>query len=44
MDKITTPILIIAFNRPDVTAKIFEYIRAGKPENFFGLHCGYWPR
>ena len=32
---INVPILIIGFNRPDVTAKTFEYIRAAKPEKLY---------
>ncbi len=32
---LTVPVLIIAFNRPDVTAKTFEYIRAAKPEKLY---------
>lgn len=35
MDKITTPILIIGFNRPDVIKQTFEYIRKAKPEKLY---------
>jgi LPS sulfotransferase NodH len=33
--KLTAPVLLIAFNRPDVTTKTFEYIRAAKPEKLY---------
>lgn len=32
---INVPILIIAFNRPDVSKQTFEYIRAAKPEKLY---------
>ncbi|MDZ7721972.1 MAG: hypothetical protein U5R06_03870 [candidate division KSB1 bacterium] len=32
---IHAPILIIAFNRPDVTVKTFEYIRQAEPEKLY---------
>jgi len=32
---ITTPILIIAFNRPDISAQTFEYIRKAKPTKLY---------
>jgi hypothetical protein len=32
---INTPILIIAFNRPDVTKQTFEYIRKSKPKKLY---------
>jgi len=35
MNKITTPILIIAFNRPEVTQKTFDYIRQAQPEKLY---------
>lgn len=35
MQRIETPILIIAFNRPDVTASTFEYIKDAKPKSLY---------
>lgn len=32
---ISVPILIIAFNRPDVSKQTFEYIRAAKPQKLY---------
>lgn len=31
----TAPVLLIAFNRPDLTAKVFEQIRIAKPSKLF---------
>lgn len=33
--KFTTPVLIIAFNRPDVTQKVFDAIRKAEPPKLF---------
>lgn len=35
MDKIHAPILIIAFNRPEVTKETFSYIEAAKPSTLY---------
>src|SRR5690554_2335775 len=35
MNKITTPILIISFNRPDIIKQTFEYIRKAKPTKLY---------
>lgn len=34
-EKITAPILIIGFNRPEVSAQTFEYIRKAKPTKLY---------
>lgn len=34
-NKITVPILIIAFNRPEISKQTFEYIRKAKPDNLY---------
>lgn len=34
-EKITTPILLIAFNRPDTTSVVFEYIKRAKPTKLY---------
>ena len=33
--KCETPILLLVFNRPDVTSQVFEAIRAAKPTNLY---------
>lgn len=35
MEPRTPPVLLIAFNRPDTTAKVFAAIRAARPSRFF---------
>ena len=32
MDRLTTPVAFIIFNRPDTTKRVFEAIREAKPE------------
>ena len=34
-DQFNTPILLIAFNRPETTKIVFEEIRKVRPKNFF---------
>lgn len=38
--KLTTPVAIIIFNRPDTTKKVFEEIRKAKPERLFVIADG----
>ena len=38
--KLTTPVAMIIFNRPDVTFKVFERIRRAKPSKFFIIADG----
>ena len=33
--KLVTPVVLFAFNRPELTAKVFEVIRRAKPEKLF---------
>lgn len=35
MSKINVPILIIAFNRPDISTQTFEYIRKAQPQKLY---------
>ena len=38
--KLTTPVAILIFNRPDTTEKVFEEIRKAKPERMFVIADG----
>jgi hypothetical protein len=38
--KITTPVALFIFNRPDTTKKVFEEIRGAKPERLFVIADG----
>ena len=40
---IEAPILIIAFNRPDISAKTFEYIRKAQPQKLYIAIDGHRP-
>lgn len=35
MDTLSTPVLFVIFNRPDVTAQVFEAIRAARPTTLY---------
>jgi hypothetical protein len=35
MNCITTPILIISFNRPDISAQTFDYVRKAQPQKLY---------
>ncbi len=38
--KLSTPVVLFAFNRPELTAKVFEVIRKAKPEKLFVIVDG----
>lgn len=40
VSKLHTPVVLFAFNRPDLTAQVFEVIRKAKPEKLFVIIDG----